>query len=100
MKETFTNSFAEMSDVELNKMASAIRAEMERRLDQKQEQKWNAVKKAIKDYINEFGSIELKPQMVKLSTLMQMMITRLGGLSNRKEIGKNGFQITLDFHNP
>ena len=60
MKETFTNSFAEMSDVELNKMASAIRAEMERRLDQKQEQKWNAVKKAIKDYINEFGSIEIE----------------------------------------
>jgi len=60
MKETFTNSFAEMSDVELNKMASAIRAEMERRLNQKQEQKWNAVKNAIKDYIKEFGGIEFE----------------------------------------
>ena len=59
MKETFTNSFTEMSDAELDKMATAIRAEMTRRLNQRQEQKWNAVKKAIKDYINEFGIIEV-----------------------------------------
>ena len=60
MKETFTKSFAEMSDADLDKMASAIRAEADRRRNQKQEQMWNAVKKAIKDYIKEFGEIEIE----------------------------------------
>ena len=60
MKETFTNSFAEMSDAELDSMASAIRAEAYRRRNQKQEQMWNAVKDAIKNYINEFGEIEIE----------------------------------------
>lgn len=60
MKETFTNSFAEMSDAELDIMASAIRAEVDRRQNQKQEKMWNAVKNAIKDYINEFGEIEIE----------------------------------------
>lgn len=60
MKETFTNSFAEMSDAELDIMASAIRAEADRRQNQKQEKMWNAVKNAIKDYINEFGEIEIE----------------------------------------
>lgn len=60
MKETFTNSFAEMSDVELDKVSAAIRAEMARRENQKQEQMWNAVKKAIKEYIAKFGEIEIK----------------------------------------
>lgn len=60
MKETFTNSFAEMSDVELNRLSDAVRAERERRLNQKQEQMWNAVKKAVKDYINEFGEIDIE----------------------------------------
>lgn len=60
MKETFTNSFAEMSDAELDRMASAIRAEVDRRRNRKQEQMWNAVKDAIKNYINEFGEIEIE----------------------------------------
>ncbi len=60
MKETFANSFAEMSDVELDRMASAIQAEADRRRNQKQEKMWNAVKNAIKDYINEFGEIEIE----------------------------------------
>ena len=60
MKETFTNSFAEMSDAELDIMASAIRAEVDRRRNRKQEQMWNAVKDAIKNYINEFGEIEIE----------------------------------------
>lgn len=60
MKETFTNSFAEMSDAELNKLSDAIKAEMLRRHNLKQERMWNAVKKAIKDYINEFGEIEIE----------------------------------------
>ena len=60
MKETFTNSFAEMSDADLDRMASAIRAEAYRRQNQKQEQMWNAVKDAIKNYINEFGEIEIE----------------------------------------
>ena len=60
MKETFTNSFAEMSDVELNKLSDAVQVEKLRRLNLKQEQMWNAVKKAVKDYINEFGIIEVE----------------------------------------
>lgn len=60
MKETFANSFAEMSDAELDRMASAIRAEVDRRQSQKQEEMWNAVKNAIKNYINEFGEIEIE----------------------------------------
>ena len=60
MKETFINSFAEMSDADLDKMASAIRAEADRRRNLKQEQMWNVVKNAIKDYIKEFGEIEIE----------------------------------------
>lgn len=60
MKETFVNSFAGMSDAELDRMASAIRAEVDRRQSQKQEEMWNAVKNAIKNYINEFGEIEIE----------------------------------------
>lgn len=60
MKETFTKAFTEMSDAELDIMATAIYAEMSRRVNQRQEQKWDAVKKAIKDYINEFGEIEIE----------------------------------------
>lgn len=60
MKETFTNSFAEMTDAELNKLSDAIKAEMLRRHNLKQERMWNAVKNAIKDYIKEFGGIEFE----------------------------------------
>ena len=59
MKETFTNSFTLMSDEELDKLASAIRAEADRRRNQRQERMWNAVKNAIKEYIAEFGEIEI-----------------------------------------
>ena len=61
MREIVINyNLAEMSNEEVSKLLVEVQAEEDRRRNQKQEQMWNAVKDAIKNYINEFGEIEIE----------------------------------------
>ena len=61
MREIVINyNLAEMSDEEVSKLLVEVQAEVDRRRNQKQEQMWNTVKDAIKNYINEFGEIEIE----------------------------------------
>ena len=61
MREIVINyNLAEMSDEEVSKLLVEVQAEATQRERKKQERMWNAVKTAIKEYINEFGEIEVE----------------------------------------